>query len=1053
VTPSGNAPSELRDQLQQALGAGFRVERELGGGGMSRVFLTRDLGLDRPVVVKVLPPDLAGVSVDRFKREISVAARLQHPHIVPLLASGEMRGLPYYTMPFVVGESLRHHLASNGPLGVGEAVRLLRDIASALAHAHREGVVHRDIKPDNVMIAGGSATVLDFGVAKAVRDAAGSAEGGVKHSGLTSLGIALGTPAYMAPEQAAADPGVDHRADVYAFGVVAYEMLAGRTPFGHRAAQELLVAHLTETPTPIGDVREDVPRALADLIMACLRKKPGERPRSADDLVAALDALGTDGGTVASRAPRWLTPSGTDAPGAGRRAIGTYVGGAAITAALAKAAEQVVGLPDWVFYGALALLVAGLGLMIATAVASARRRSSGVPSRPSAGATLTWRRAAYTSGAALALYSAGVSGWMALRAFGIGPGASLLAAGVLKEQSRLVVADMASPGGDSLLGSVVTEALRTDLSQSKVVTLVQPADVQATLQRMRRPAGARLDAATARDVAMREGAAAVLEGDVTPIGTGVVLAVRLVDAADGRVLAAFRESAPDASGVIPAIDRLSRDVRTKIGESLRTIRAQGQLDDVTTASLPALRKYAEGVRAIEVQSDVRRGMALLREAVALDTTFAMAYRKLGVVLSNTGADPVEGQKMIGRAYAFREKLPAVERGLTEASYHMSRTGESAQAQAALDAVLDADPTNRTALINSSVLALERRDYPGAEALLLRAVRADSSRAQSYMNLIIAQFAQGRTQDARRTIDVVRRRFPDNRQMEPVGAALDAAVGRYDSATARFAALARRNADQPEVQASGEFGLAAVAMIEGRLRAAAPHFAAGNVANSALGYRSSPLQPVVLEAYFDAFFRSDSARARRTLDQALAAKPLKSLPMEQRPYFDMAIIYAYAGQPARARALLAEADSATAGVELDNWRAGRENTLGEILLAERKPREAVKAFLKADSGVCRICILPRLGAAYDLAGEPDSAIAVFERYRTTPELYRLNTDANYLAGVQKRLGELYLAKGDKARALAAFEQFVTLWRAADPELQPAVQQVRQQIALLRSQVKA
>jgi tetratricopeptide (TPR) repeat protein len=178
-----------------------------------------------------------------------------------------------------------------------------------------------------------------------------------------------------------------------------------------------------------------------------------------------------------------------------------------------------------------------------------------------------------------------------------------------------------------------------------------------------------------------------------------------------------------------------------------------------------------------------------------------------------------------------------------------------------------------------------------------------------------------------------------------------------------------------------------------------------------------------------------------------------LPLDQRPYFDLVSTYAIAGYPARARAILAEAEAEAGPLRLDSWQASRETALGEVLLAEGKPRDAIRAFLKADSGVCRICLLPRLGAAYDLAGQPDSAIAAFERYRTTPELYRINTDANYLAGIQKRLGELYLAKGDKARALAAFEQFVTLWRAADPELQPAVQKVRQQIALLRAQVKA
>jgi tetratricopeptide (TPR) repeat protein len=1043
-------PSELREQLQKALGAAYHVERELGGGGMSRVFLARETAFDRPVVVKVLPPDLAGVSVDRFKREIAVAARLQHPHIVPLISAGEMNGLPYYTMPFVDGESLRHHLAASGPLSVGETVRLLRDIASALAHAHRAGVVHRDIKPDNVMLAGGAATVLDFGVAKAVRDAAGS--GDTAHSGLTSLGIALGTPAYMAPEQAAADPGVDHRADLYAFGVMAYEMLVGQTPFGHRPAQELLVAHLTETPVPIAERRDDIPDGLAALITACLAKKPAERPRSADALVAMLDGIGSPGGNATTRAVGWLTPSGMDAPGAGRRAITTYAVAASVTAVLAKLAERVVGLPSWVFRGALGLLAAGLLLMLATAWVSARRRAAGVPSRPGGRARLTWRRATLATGVSLALYSAGVSGWMLTRALGIGPGASLLAAGVIKAQSTVIVTDFRLAGsGDSVLGSVVTEALRTDLSQSKVVSLLQGTTMTRALERMQRDPASKIDLALARDIAQREGAAAVLDGDVTPIGSGVVLAARIVNPATGDILAAFRETATDADGVIPAIDRLSRDVRAKIGDSFRQLQAQPPLDQVSTASLPALRKYTEGIRAIEVANDLRRGIALLEEAVALDSTFAMAYRKLGVVLNNI--EPDRGRAMLARAYAFRDRLSPIERGLTDASYFMTLEGGGERARAAFDSVLAIDPTNHTALINSSVLALERRDFAAAEALLQRSVRADSSRAASYSNLAIAQFSLGRTADARRALEVLRRRYPDNPQVDPMLAALDAAVGRYDSAAVRYSALSRRTSVSGIERSSGEFGLGALALLEGRLRAAVPHFQLGYSRSREAGFPASPLQVPLMEAYIDAFFRNAGPAAARRLESALTRTPLAKLPPDQRPHLDLANVYALAGMPAKARALLAAADSTPVEQRADGWEATHASALGEILLAEGKPREAIREFQRADSGACRICVLPRLGAAYDLAGDRDSAIAVFERYRTTPEMFRINVDANFLAGVQKRLGELYEAKGDKARALSAYEQFVTLWRAADPELQPAVQQVRQRIATLRPLVRA
>ena len=225
---------------------------------MSRVFVATEVALGRQVVVKVLLPELAaGVSVDRFRREIQLAAQLQHPHIVPLLTAGESSGLPYFTMPFVDGESLRARLHRDRELPVAQAIRLLRDVASALDYAHGRGVVHRDIKPDNVLLTHGVAVVTDFGVAKALTASAGASP--EKSPGLTSMGVTLGTPAYMAPEQASADPAMDHRVDVYAFGIMAYEMLTGQPPFAGRSPQAILGAHLAALPEPVTAHRPGLP--------------------------------------------------------------------------------------------------------------------------------------------------------------------------------------------------------------------------------------------------------------------------------------------------------------------------------------------------------------------------------------------------------------------------------------------------------------------------------------------------------------------------------------------------------------------------------------------------------------------------------------------------------------------------------------------------------------------------------------------------------------------------------------------------------------------------
>jgi serine/threonine protein kinase/TolB-like protein len=288
---------ELERKLGAHLGSGYAIQSELGGGGMSRTWIAEDTSLNRRVVVKVLNPALAAtVSIQRFQREIMMVAQLNHPNIVPVLSAGELDGLPYFIMPYIQGESLRGRIA-RGPLSMRETVQILRDSARALAYANSMGVVHRDIKPDNILLTGAAAVVTDFGVAKAV--SAARDRGVAYGQTITGVGISLGTPQYMAPEQAAADPNADHRVDIYALGIVAYEMLVGSPPFHGRTPQALLAAQLTELPPPLSSRRYDVPVALNELVMQCLEKDPADRPRNATDLVRILESPEAISGPVA----------------------------------------------------------------------------------------------------------------------------------------------------------------------------------------------------------------------------------------------------------------------------------------------------------------------------------------------------------------------------------------------------------------------------------------------------------------------------------------------------------------------------------------------------------------------------------------------------------------------------------------------------------------------------------------------------------------------------------------------------------------------------------
>ena len=286
--------ADLREQLQRSLESSYQIERELGGGGMSRVFLAEERRLRRKVVVKVLEPSVAAeLSASRFEREIEIAARLQHPQIVPVFAAGEADGVPYYTMPFIDGESLGARL-TRGPMPFRETIDVLRDVAKALAFAHARGVVHRDIKPNNILLAHGSTVVTDFGIAKAIAAAKRGDGGNVdpKHTAaaaLTAVGVTIGTPAYMSPEQVTGDSNIDHRADIYGFGCVAFEMLTGIPPFSAGSLAALFAAHLTRRPAVVTEHRPDVPRSLATLVERCLEKEPDARPGSAGELVDALD--------------------------------------------------------------------------------------------------------------------------------------------------------------------------------------------------------------------------------------------------------------------------------------------------------------------------------------------------------------------------------------------------------------------------------------------------------------------------------------------------------------------------------------------------------------------------------------------------------------------------------------------------------------------------------------------------------------------------------------------------------------------------------------------
>jgi tetratricopeptide (TPR) repeat protein len=695
-------------RLNRSLAGSYRLEREVGSGGMATVYVAEDLKHHRQVAVKVLKPSLGEVlGPERFLREIEIAAGLDHPHVLPLYDSGEADGLLYYVMPFVEGESLRDRLDRERQLPVEGALQIAGEVADALSYAHARGVIHRDIKPENILLAEGHARVADFGIAKAITEAGGEQ--------LTRTGVAVGTIAYMSPEQVTASHDLDGRSDLYSLGCVLYEMLAGAPPFA--GPDEAVIAqHLTAEPPAVHKARPAVPMDVSAALSRALSKAPADRFNPVAQFADALR-------------PRTAAHTGLVAGPTVRndpvRAGVAFAIAAGAILAVAYALVHGLGLPDWVLLATEGILVVGLPIVLGASLAEKR-------SGEAAGGLLTWRNA-MLGGAlafgALALTTAVYSG---SRALGIGPAGSLLATGALEERDRLILADFDNSTSDPTHGATATELMRIGLSQSRMVSVLDPIQVGHILDMMERDPAQPLTEELAFEAAEREGLKAVITGSISTVGTGFLLSARLVSL-DGDVLTAQQERARDEDELVEAVDRLAASLRERFGESLRTIREAPPLDQVTTGSLVALRTFTQGLQAWN-QGDNARAMQLMEDAIAIDTTFAMAYRKLAIILSNQSERRSRAVEAATKAYEFRDRLTNRERYLVIAAYHSVVTGNHDQQISAYRTLLDVYPDEHYALNNLGVIYTQLRDYERAAEYYARALAVDSTTRLHYSNL-------------------------------------------------------------------------------------------------------------------------------------------------------------------------------------------------------------------------------------------------------------------------------------------------------------------------------
>ena len=1010
---------------------------------MSRVFVAEETALGRKVVVKVMSPEVAeGLSAERFVREIKVAARLQQANIVPVLRAGEIDGLPYYTMPFVTGESLRLRLARNA-LTTGDALGVLRDVAKALAYAHSEGVVHRDIKPENVLLSAGTAVVTDFGIAKAISESMNEATPDIT---LTHVGTSLGTPAYMAPEQAAGDPSTGARADLYAWGVMAYELLSGRHPFErHRTPHDLIRAHMAEEPEHLASRAAGVPMAVSNVVMQCLAKAPDARPASAVELVTTLEG--------AQHAPSAV--SSVSQPLGLAKALLIYVAAFATVALLARLSISVIGLPGWVFPGALGVMMIGLPIVLVTAWLERQRHvwrtSTVTPVGTLARIAVenprqfTWRKTVVGGAVALGVFVAAVAGYMAMRQFGIGPFGTLIGSNALEARDRIIIADMRGPSSDSGLGDVFAEGLRAGLSESKALRLIATDRVGMFLQQMQRP-GATLAGDVAREVATRAGAKAILEGDVRRVGASYALTVRLLPADGGDPLVTLQETAENDADFTSATGRLAKRLRERVGESLRSINAAPELPNVTTSSLPALRKFTEALRA-ERRGDYPAAFQAAREAVALDSGFASAYRYLGTTLSAVLSTRQFQSEMVERAYAMRERATPYERAEIEKDYWLAGPNpDLVRMRQAAEAMYAIDPERAAVRLTEALFAT--RDHAGSIRLAHEAIAVDSTTFDPYWRMAFSYAELGQVDSAQAALSEFTTRG-GNRFLAAVLAVPLATLMNQDSVAFGIATQLRQSNENPYVAEVGATILRGLQRRAGRLRDSWETLKFEERATSARGVAAAAGTSLLSESADHALFLDDITGARRLLDSAIRMFPQESLPPRER-YTDYYLMAAYHAQrPELIRRMvdgLRRDDPNRASTGGGSSMLAQAETF--LALLEQRYADAIDAVRRSDIGPQIKTSAVRIAKVFDKAGQADSALHYYERYVNSTSIdLTIWSEAQDLALARRRLAQLYEDRRDYTRAYEMYSAFAHQWRNADPELQPIVQAARARMTAL------
>jgi tetratricopeptide (TPR) repeat protein len=756
--------------------------------------------------------------------------------------------------------------------------------------------------------------------------------------------------------------------------------------------------------------------------------------------------------------------------------LGSYAVVAWLVLQLAETLEGLIGLPLWFGPTVVIVVLLGFPVLLVTTLTqggwkkketseswfhdsaeggdealSSWRSLEEHPVRDAFRRVFTWRNAVAGGALMAVLVVLGSAGYSGLRYAGIGPLGSLVAKGVFDPNEELILSDFEDRTTDGTLGETVTALFRIDLSQSTSLHLLERSEVAPALARMQLDPAVPLTHEVALELARREGVKALVAGEVLPLGSGAVVAARLVAAASGETLVALSETARTVDEVPDAVDRISAKMRERMGESLRSIQGDPPLVEVTTSSLEALRKYAEAEWASDM-GDVATAEALVKEAIVLDSTFSMAYRKLGVLLSNDERDGDEARNAFTKAFEGRERLPDRERLLAEAAYHTYVTKDLDAAVRAYERVLALHPSDGIAGNNLAVLYGELDQPDKAAALYLRAIERGHAPAVAYANAVSTLFEMGQVDSAQAILAGFRDRYPGHPQAIQYAAALASAEFQYDRADSLARGLMVSQEGVPRWEMWGEVELATHALVRGKVKEGAARMMRAHGLQDRAGTRFTQLPRPVFEALGRAaiqlHFLGDPAGTVRILDGAISGWSSDSVAPEKRGQLEFASLYSESGRPDRARERIAafRKEVPTEEQESDEVQSALRSAEAGVALAEGRPEEAVRLYKEARAMApkCTFCSLPELGEAFEAGAMPDSAVAVYDEYLGLKDLFRSQQDNLNLPRVLLGLGRSWEAMGRPDRAAVYYRRLLTLWADPDPELAPRVMELRSKV---------